>query len=171
MKKVILTFTLITLLAFSLFASTEYTVSTKYGDKRVVVPDGYTTEDVLLSVAKAYYEMDYEFKEVNTKLEELLIQVDEYIKDNKELREQYNALNTDYASLVKTLESLDRLDIVRVYSLAEVNIRDKVDSLGLSLGMIIHKKVILGVGMGFNPSYFTEGNILPFTKIEMGILF
>ena len=50
------------------FSGTSYVVNTSQGEKSVVVPDGMTCEDVMLTLAKNYYEISYEY---DSALEEL----------------------------------------------------------------------------------------------------
>ena len=48
-----------------------YEVDTKYGTKTVVVPNGYTTDEVLCQIAKSYYELSGDFDILTVQYDEL----------------------------------------------------------------------------------------------------
>ena len=108
MKKLVIGLLLLFTAAFC-FADTIYEIDTKYGKEQVVIPDGYTAEEVLLIVAKNYYELNHEHTELEESVEKLNATIDNYIEQNRELRERYNALIVKYDNLIKEIESYGRL--------------------------------------------------------------
>ena len=66
-----------------------YEVDTKYGTKTVVVPNGYTTDEVLCQIAKSYYELSGDFDILTVQYEELSSEVKDYIAKNEEPRLSY----------------------------------------------------------------------------------
>ena len=60
MKKILACIILL-MIPFLCFSDTVYKVNTSHGEKTVVVPEGMTCEDVMLTLAKNYYEISYEY--------------------------------------------------------------------------------------------------------------
>ena len=101
-----------------------YEVDTKYGTKTVVVPNGYTTDEVLCQIAKSYYELSGDF-------------------DILTVQKQYQTL----ASL-QNKESL--LDNFGFYVSMESSINNDL-SMGLKGGILLAKRVMLGGGLRLTP--------------------
>ena len=82
MKKFLVCIILL-MIPFMCFSKTVYKVDTAFGEKTVVVPDGATCEDVMLVLAKNYYEISYEYDSVLEELGNLKSEVSYYIEENK----------------------------------------------------------------------------------------
>ena len=125
-------------------------IDTKYGKEQVVIPDGYTAEEVLLIVAKNYYELNHEHEELLIKAEELNNSLAEYVELNKSLREKYDALILDYDSLVKKVESYGRWSNFKGFVNGSVtyNFKDTY-GFGISAGMFLFNKTLLTIGVNF----------------------
>ena len=88
------------------FSGTSYVINTSQGEKSVVVPDGMTCEDVMLTLAKNYYEISYEYDSALEELGNLKSEVLSYIEENKSLRESRALLEKDYQDLTKKQDKL-----------------------------------------------------------------
>ena len=91
-----------------LFASTIYTVETDRGPQEVVIPDGYSELDVLLLLAKNYYNLSYEHDELLEKTEQLNTTLAEYMSANDQLNSQYKKVIADYEDLVTKYKQLSQ---------------------------------------------------------------
>ena len=142
--------TLLLCLVGCLWAATTFDIDTKYGKEQVVIPDGYTAEEVLLIVAKNYYELNHEHEELLIKAEELNNSLAEYVELNKSLREKYDALILDYDSLVKKVESYGRWSNFKGFVNGSVtyNFKDTY-GFGISAGMFLFNKTLLTIGVNF----------------------
>ena len=112
MKRIIILLFIILLSASSIMADTVYEIDTEYGKEKVVIPDGYTEKDVLLKVAKAYYELNHDAEILKNQLQETTESCESYLSENKSLREKYNDLITDYDVLIKKLDLRNSLTIM-----------------------------------------------------------
>ena len=152
MKKIIIL--LITLMFIvPCFADTTYTIDTDYGEKTVVVPDGYTDKDVLLIITKNYYELNEEDKQLKEKITELNTQVTDYISENQSLREKNTTLTENYAQLLKKYETLNSMGFIRGFvggGLSyTVGQNSKVSSGGLNAGIIIGDSFMFSCGVNY----------------------
>ena len=94
MKKILACIILL-MIPFMCFSDTVYKVSTSHGEKTVVVPEGMTCEDVMLTLAKNYYEISYEYDSTLEDLSSLKSEVEAYVEENKTLRESRAQLEKD----------------------------------------------------------------------------
>ena len=149
MKKLVIGLLLLCVAAFC-FADTTYEIDTKYGKEQVVIPDGYTAEEVLLIVAKNYYELNYEHTELEESVEKLNATIDNYIEQNRELRERHNALIVKYDNLVKEIESYGRLSNFKGYvgGTFTYDFKDTYGG-GITAGMFLFNKTLLSVSVYF----------------------
>ena len=95
MKKILACIILL-MIPFMCFSDTVYKVNTSHGEKTVVVPEGMTCEDVMLTLAKNYYEISYEYDSTLEDLDNLKSEVEAYVEENKTLREPRAQLEKDY---------------------------------------------------------------------------
>lgn len=108
MKKLLI-FLIIFFCCIPVFADTIYEIETSRGIQQVVVPDGYTEKDVMLTIAKAYYELNWDFEDLTAKSQVLIEDLNKYIADNKQLRSDYDILRSQYEELILKFEQLSRL--------------------------------------------------------------
>lgn len=113
MKKLALILFLVFIGIFSCFSQEIYTVQTSHGEQQVVIPDGYTAVDVLLTLAKSYYELSWDYDELSEKVEKLTADTEVYIQENQELRTKYQDLIDDYKLLTTKLEQLSKTTVIR----------------------------------------------------------
>jgi len=142
--------TLLLCLAGCLWADTIYEIDTKYGKEQVVIPDGYTAEDVLIIVAKNYYELNHEHEELLAEVESLNASVNEYIELNRELRERHNALIVKYDNLVIEVEKYGKWSNFKGFVSGSVtyNFKDTYGG-GITAGMFLFNKTLLSVSVYF----------------------
>lgn len=140
-------------LLFPCFADTVYTIDTDYGEKTVVIPDGYTEKDVLLIIAKNYYELNEEDKQLKEKINELNIQVTEYITENQSLREKNTSLTENYSQLLKKYETLNSMGFIRGFVVGGLSYtigqNSKVSSGGVDVGLILGDSFIFKCGINY----------------------
>lgn len=149
MKKLVIGLLLLCMATFC-FADTTYEIDTKYGKEQVVIPDGYTAEEVLLIVAKNYYELNYEHTELEKSVEGLNATINDYIEQNRSLREKYNSILVKYDNLVKEIESYGRWSNFKGFVSGSVtyNFKDTY-GFGISAGMFLFNKTLLTIGVNF----------------------
>ena len=154
MKKLVVGLLLLCMAAFC-FAETIYEIDTKYGTRQVVIPDGYTTEEVLLIVAKNYYELDYEHTELEESVEVLNTTIETYIEQNRDLREKYNELITEYDNLVSEIEGYGKLSNFSgfVGGSFTYNFKDTY-GFGITAGVFLFNKTLISLSVN---SPFTVG--------------
>lgn len=152
MKKIL---TVIILLLFStvLFATTTYKIETSKGTQEVIIPDGYTEKDVLLEVAKAYYELSYDFDEITEKVETLTKDVETYIQENQKLRSEYDQLDSDYKTLVEKLTKTSKPTIFKGLVGAGVGYYQTSIYPVLNLGAELFERFSLVSSLGFLNNY------------------
>ena len=151
----------------ALYSEQIFEVDTKYGVKTVVVPDGYSTEEVLCQIAKAYYELDEDYDTLTIQYEDLAEEVKEYIKDNEELRFSYDTLQKQYQSLVSLQNKDSLMDNFRLYLSMNSSLNRGFPSMGVNGGTVLFDKLMLGGGLRFTP---TESSPLQIVA-EIGFLF
>lgn len=151
MKRLLMIVSITLVVLFSVFPTT-YTIDTKYGEREVVVPDGYTDKDVLLIVAKNYYEQTEDFTALQTKAEELTQQVDQYVSENQKLRDEYNDLFSLYERLVSKYQTLNSINWLKGYIGGEIgySIDQKVSGFQIDLGGVLFEDYLIKAGLGFN---------------------
>lgn len=139
-----------------LFADTVYTIDTDYGEKTVVVPDGYTETDVLLAIAKSYYELNEEDKILKDKIDTLTTQVSTYVDENKFLRERNSLLQENYNQLVQKQKTQNSMGFVRGFATGHLSFVREVTGGGLDVGVIFGDSLIIKVGVEY-PLEFNVG--------------
>lgn len=144
------------LIIMPVYSVTTYTIETAYGDKTVVVPDGYTDKDVLLIVAKSYYELNEEQKQLTSEYETLKTQLSEYININTSLREINSELQNNYDTVVRKLETLNSMGMVKGLVGGHLSFFDKVSSGGLDIGIIFSDTYIINASVNY-PLTFSIG--------------
>ena len=167
MKKILCIMMMFLALGGALYSEQIFEVDTKYGVKTVVVPDGYSTEEVLCQVAKAYYELDEDYDTLTIQYEDLAEEVKEYIKDNEELRFSYDTLQKQYQSLVSLQNKDSLMDNFRLYLSMNSSLNRGFPSMGVNGGTVLFDKLMLGGGLRFTP---TESSPLQIVA-EIGFLF
>ena len=167
MKKILCIMMMFLALGGALYSEQIFEVDTKYGVKTVVVPDGYSTEEVLCQVAKAYYELDEDYDTLTIQYEDLAEEVKEYIKDNEELRFSYDTLQKQYQSLVSLQNKDSLMDNFRLYLSMNSSLNRGSPSMGVNGGTVLFDKLMLGGGLRFTP---TESSPLQIVA-EIGFLF
>lgn len=150
MKKVLLV-CLILFITFGLFA-TSYTVETKYGEKEVVVPEGYSELDVLLIIAKNYYELYEESQELQDKVTELNGSINSYVSENQTLRTNYTNLTELYSDLIAKYEVLSKVDVLKGYvgGGLKYSYNTTMAGFNVELGAFLFEKVLLKANFGFD---------------------
>ena len=167
MKKLLCIMMIFLALGGALYSEQIFEVDTKYGVKTVVVPDGYSTEEVLCQIAKAYYELDEDYDTLTIQYEDLAEEVKEYIKDNEELRFSYDTLQKQYQSLVSLQNKDSLMDNFRLYLSMNSSLNRGFPSMGVNGGTVLFDKLMLGGGLRFTP---TESSPLQIVA-EIGFLF
>ena len=167
MKKLLCIMMMFLAFGGALYSEQIFEVDTKYGVKTVVVPDGYSTEEVLCQIAKAYYELDEDYDTLTIQYEDLAEEVKEYIKDNEELRFSYDTLQKQYQSLVSLQNKDSLMDNFRLYLSMNSSLNRGFPSMGVSGGTVLFDTLMLGGGLRFAP---TESSPLQIVA-EIGFLF
>lgn len=167
MKRLLCIIMVLLALFNTVYASQTFELETKYGIKTVVIPDGYTAEEVLCQVAKAYYELNEEHKILIVEYQELSDEVKEYIKSNEELRTEYINLLEKYQNLVSLQNKESFSDNFRLYINADSSIGGNSLSLGVNGGMMLFEKVMLGGGLRINPLVWGS----PQFAVQIGVVF
>lgn len=167
MKKFLCILIILTTLCGITYASQTFEVETKYGIKTVVILDGYTAEEVLCQVAKAYYELNEEHKVLITEYQELSDEVKEYIKSNEELRTSYNDIQDKYQTLVSLQNKDSFTDNFRLYINMDSSLGGNSLSLGVNGGIMVFEKIMLGGGLRVNSILWGS----PQFSIQLGFLF
>ena len=149
MKKILACIILL-MIPFMCFSDTVYKVNTSHGEKTVVVPDGMTCEDVMLTLAKNYYEISYEYDSTLEDLSDLKSEVEAYVEENKTLRESRAQLEKDYQDLVKKQDKLLRKQNFLMY-IKPSAVFDGYRTAGLSasLGFILNTSSMVEAGLTF----------------------
>lgn len=149
MKKLVIGLLLLCMTAFC-FADTVYEIDTEYGKEQVIIPDGYTAEEVLLIVAKNYYELNHEHTELEESVEKLNDTINDYIEQNRSLREKYTNILVKYDNLVKEIEGYGRLSNFKGYVGGSFTYDFKETyGFGISAGMFLFNETLLTVGVNF----------------------
>lgn len=167
MKKLLCIMMIFLSLGGALYSEQIFEVDTKSGIKTVVVPDGYSTEEVLCQIAKAYYELDEDYDTLTIQYEDLSEEIKEYIKDNEELRFSYDTLQKQYQSLASFQNKDSFMDNFRLYLSLDSSLNGYSLSVGMNGGMVLLEKLMLGGGLRFTP---VAVNPLQFV-VELGYLF
>lgn len=150
MKKIIVIL-MVLIASLSAFASVTYEIETKYGTRTVVVPDGYTAEDVLLIVAKNYYELNEDYESLQQSAKELAETAESYISANAELRTSYDKLVSDYEILTDKLNTLSKLKPITYFVFGNVlfNFDSVIDGAELDLGLSFFESISIKMGISF----------------------
>lgn len=167
MKKLLCIMMIFLSLGGALYSEQIFEVDTKSGIKTVVVPDGYSTEEILCQIAKAYYELDEDYDTLTIQYEDLSEEVKEYIKDNEELRFSYDTLQKQYQSLVSLQNKDSTLDNFRLYLSMDSSLTNKFPFMGVSGGMVLFDKLMLGGGLRLTPTEVSPIQLIA----EIGFLF
>lgn len=167
MKRLLCIMMIFLALGGTLYSYQSFNVDTKYGVKTVVVPNGYSTEEVLCQIAKAYYELDEDYDTLTIQYEDLSEEVKEYIKDNEELRFSYDTLQKQYQLLASLQNKDSTLDNFRLYLSMDSSLNGYPLSVGINGGMVLLEKLMIGGGFRFTP---VTVNPLQFV-VELGYLF
>ena len=159
---------ILSMISLACFSGTSYVVDTSQGQKSVVVPDGMTCEDVMLTLAKNYYEISYEYDSALEELDNLKSEVLSYIEENKSLRESRVQLEKDYQDLTKKQDKLLSKQNLLVYIKSSAIFNGyETSGLGASFGFILGTSSMIEVGCTFEYGSSTEA----FMKWSMGFGF
>ena len=159
---------ILSMISLACFSGTSYVVDTSQGQKSVVVPDGMTCEDVMLTLAKNYYEISYEYDSALEELDNLKSEVLSYIEENKSLRESRAQLEKDYQDLTKKQDKLLSKQNLLVYIKSSAIFNGyETSGLGASFGFILGTSSMIEVGCTFEYGSSTEA----FMKWSMGFGF
>lgn len=151
MKKIFLIVLIMLVSLCSLFADKAYEIETKYGVKTLIIPDGYTEEEVLLIIAKNYYELDYEYKELQEAVLNLTESANQYIETNKELRSDYEKLKSDYEILVEKLSKLSKTTTLYCFSFANIlfDFQSVISGASIDFGLVIKETFMIKTGISY----------------------
>ena len=167
MKKILACIILL-MIPFMCFSDTVYKVNTSHGEKTVVVPTGMTCEDVMLTLAKNYYEISYEYDSTLEDLSDLKSEVEAYVEENKTLRESRAQLEKDYQDLTRKQDKLLSKQNFLVYIKPSAIFNGyETSGLGASLGFILGTSSMIEVGCAFEYGSSTEASM----KWSMGFGF
>lgn len=156
MKKV-LAYIILLMIPFLCFSDTVYKVNTSQGEKTVVVPEGMTCEDVMLTLAKNYYEISYKYDSTLEDLSNLKSEVKAYVEENKALRESRAQLEKDYQDLTKKQDKLLSKQNFLVYVKPSAIFNGyETAGLGASLGFILGASSMIEAGFTFEYGPSTE---------------
>ena len=150
MKKLLCIMMIFLSLGGALYSEQIFEVDTKSGIKTVVVPDGYSTDEVLCQIAKSYYELSGDFDILTVQYDELSEEVKDYIAKNEELRFSYETLQKQYQTLASLQNKESLLDNFGFYVSMESSINNDL-SMGLKGGILLAKRVMLGGGLRLTP--------------------
>lgn len=160
MKKIIILFICI-LTLLPVYSQTVYTVETNKGTQEVVIPDDMTETDVLLYLAKSYYNLYYDNEALKEEVVELTSKTESYIEENKNLRDKYDTTLSRYGSLTSYYEKLIKPDFIRGSFGADITFNEifKVNIVSLTLGAVIYEKtnIYARVGLDLQTSHLTYG--------------
>ena len=149
MKKILI-YIILLMIPLMCFSSTSYVIDTSQGEKSVVVPDGMTCEDVMLMLAKNYYEISYEYDSALEELDNLKSEVLSYIEENKSLRESQGHLEEIYKSLSKKQDKLLKKQNFLAYIKPSMIFNGQGSpGLGVSAGFILGTSFMVDVGLSF----------------------
>ena len=151
MKKIIIIILIALVSLCGLFADKAYEIETKYGIKTVIVPDGYTEEDVLLIIAKNYYELDYEYKELQKTVINLTESDNQYIEANKKLISDYEKLKSDYEILTDKLSVLSKTTTLYCFSFANIlfDFESVISGACIEFGLVIKETFMIKTGISY----------------------
>lgn len=142
MRKLLI-FILMALCCFPVFADTIYEIETSHGPQQIVIPDGYTDKDVLLIIAKAYYELSWDFDELTEKSQKLAEDVEVYLEENKKLQVQYEELTLSYQELVDKMSELTKRTPVAAIAGLGFGYYSKEPYFSVNLGVELFEKFSL----------------------------
>ena len=149
MKKTVLIIFLIFVSIFTCFSQEIYNIPTSHGEQQVVIPDGYTALDVLLTLAKSYYELSWDYDELTETVEELTADLEAYILENQELRTKYQDLISDYQLLTSKLEQLSKTTVIRALGGVGLAYSPGIFSPSLYIGAEFFERFSLMTSLGF----------------------
>lgn len=130
---------------------TVYTVETSKGTYDVVVPEGMTDKDVLLEIAKAYYELDFKYDELDKSSKELASEAKGYVAENQALRDKYNTLDSKYQALIANYKKYTKPQAVTGLLGADLNFVGTLpQQVSMSLGTILFGKVGIYAKLGID---------------------
>lgn len=173
MKRLLILLIMLPAITLGCFPDSVYKVDTSYGEKTVVVPEGLTCEDVMLILAKNYYELSYEHDNSLKELETLSNEVKNYIDENRKLRDSQAQITNDYKELVSKFDSLQRSQNFLLYVKPGVIFTGFIPSgADLSAGTIMGTSFMIeaGISVPFNilsPS--SPGNLT--WRLGLGFVF
>jgi len=164
-----LVMTCVSIASIPLYASTTYEIETKYGTRKLVIPDGYTEQEALLIIAKSYYEQNEEYKELQNKVEGLTDSVEEYVVENQTLREEYDDLLNTYDILIKKYKALSSTKWLKGYLGGEIDFASNmnVDGFQFKVGGLLFEKALITGGV----SYSTGINFKESFGLSLGVGF
>ena len=149
MKKIIIILFLVFISIFTCFSQEIYTVQTSHGDQQVIIPDGYTAKDILLTIAQAYYELSWDYDELSEKTGKLTADIEAYIIENQELRTKYQDLVADYQVLTDKLSQLAKVTPLRALGGIGLIYSPGIYSPSLYLGAEIYERFGLMTSVGW----------------------
>lgn len=120
-------------------SAVTYEVETKYGVRDVVIPEGHSELQVLLTLAQYYYELDHEYNDLTHRVKELLSEIDEYKSVVSKYSDEMSELDTKYKKLIKDYDTLLKAENPAIRFLAGVNA--ELDSIGVGVGIQLLDKI------------------------------
>jgi hypothetical protein len=130
---------------------TVYTVETSKGIYDVVVPEGMTDKDVLLEIAKAYYELDFKYDELDKSSKELANEVKSYVAENQALRDKYSSLDSKYQALIANYKKYTKPKSIVGLLGADLNFVGTLpQQVSMSLGAVLLGKVGIYAKLGID---------------------
>lgn len=136
----------------ALQASTIYEVETNRGAQQVVIPDNMTETDVLLYLAKSYYNLYYDYEDLKEQTSVLTDQVSSYISFNQELRSQYESLLTSYEELTSLYKKALKSQTLKASIGANIdfNLPLNLSRVNLTVGAFLFEKFNIFTSIGYN---------------------
>lgn len=133
-------------------ASTTYEVETDQGIQQVVIPDGMSEIDVLLYLAKSYYNLYYDYEELKSQADTLTNQVSSYISSNQELRVKYEDLLSSYEELSSLYKKSLKPQTLKASIGANIdfNLPLNLSRVNLTAGAFLFEKFNIFAIVGYN---------------------
>ena len=114
MKKLLCIMMMFLALGGALYSEQVFEVDTKSGIKTVVVPDGYSTEEVLCQIAKAYYELDEDYDTLTIQYEDLAEEVNPLQASDKSRIIPFLALHIFFSHMILCRSNISHLSPCRI---------------------------------------------------------
>ena len=139
------------MIIFPLYASATYYVNTNKGEQPVVIPDNSTEHDVLLTLAASYYNLNDDYENLKTKVDDLTTSLNSYIEENKQLRSKYDSLIVDYDLTIKKYQQLYNTKFFKgIAGVSTTFGNSSIDTASIQLGALFLEKIGATASIGYS---------------------